>query len=276
VLRPGEPFSPYKRFTGSFIPEPLERSGLSFPARCVYARLARYAGENGEAWPKVPTLAADLATSETTIKQAIRELVLRRLIERIRRGRGRSNLYRFLWHGVFDGSTTIPPLQAAEIVPINRPRQLSLGLSGSIDPDADDRRDSTYQNPDERRDPACLEPLMGGNPTPLIGGIPPDRRESSEENPPEEENPPASRDVPSDEEPKPEAEQIPPKARPRRPLIRRGSLILPVPPGRVPEPEFDAAEQVRLFRELGLEQLARQLEADIDAERVKENESPCP
>ena len=58
--------------------------------------------------------------------------------------------------------------------------------------------------------------------------------------------------------------------------MRRGTLLLPIPPGREPEAAFDAAEQLWLFRELGLEQLARQLETEIEAEQPDQEETPCP
>src|SRR5258705_1421106 len=59
--RVGQPFNPYKLFTGIFIPEALVRyRGLSCWAKVAYGRLARYAGENGEGWPAIPTLAGEM------------------------------------------------------------------------------------------------------------------------------------------------------------------------------------------------------------------------
>ena len=58
--RHGQPFNPFKRFTGTFIPEDICRyRGLSPNAKLVYGRLCRFAGEHGKAYPSVATLGAE-------------------------------------------------------------------------------------------------------------------------------------------------------------------------------------------------------------------------
>ena len=49
--RVGQPFNPFRLFTGIFIPEALVRSELVSPgAKMAYGRLARYAGQDGRCW----------------------------------------------------------------------------------------------------------------------------------------------------------------------------------------------------------------------------------
>ena len=47
-LQIGQPFNPFKLFTGIFIPEALVRAkGVSPGAKLTYGRLSRYAGQDG-------------------------------------------------------------------------------------------------------------------------------------------------------------------------------------------------------------------------------------
>ena len=60
-MRPGEPFNPFRLFNGLFVPEALaRRRGLSPGAKLAYGRLARYAGQDGQCYPAVPTLAREI------------------------------------------------------------------------------------------------------------------------------------------------------------------------------------------------------------------------
>src|ERR1035438_1985453 len=46
----GQPFNPYKRFAGAFVPEPVcMYRGISPGAKLIYGRLCRYVGKNGVA-----------------------------------------------------------------------------------------------------------------------------------------------------------------------------------------------------------------------------------
>lgn len=91
--------NPYKKFHGSFIPEWLERlTGISGGAKICYARLARYAGENGYAFPKIETLAEAIGVSERQVRRYITQLEEINLIEVKQIGFGRANRYYFLEH----------------------------------------------------------------------------------------------------------------------------------------------------------------------------------
>jgi hypothetical protein len=102
----GEPFIPYRLFAGIFIPEALcSWSDLSPGAKLCYARLARYAGEDGKCFPGVETLAQEIGVGRRQCQRYMSELELRALIRRQSRyvaDSQISNQYEFLWHEVFE------------------------------------------------------------------------------------------------------------------------------------------------------------------------------
>jgi hypothetical protein len=105
-MKPGEPFNPYQLFHGLFVPEALARyTGLSPGAKLAYGRLARYAGQNGECYPAVPTLAREIGVGGRQARSYIAELesdgFIRRLA-RFKEGAQTSNEFQFLWHTIFD------------------------------------------------------------------------------------------------------------------------------------------------------------------------------
>lgn len=109
-LRVGEPFNPFKLFNGIFIPEALVRTGLVSPgAKLAYGRLTRYAGQEGNCYPSVPTLASEIGVSVRQAQRYLAELDENAFIQRIPRrsesGQG-SNAYVFLWHPIFDEGVT--------------------------------------------------------------------------------------------------------------------------------------------------------------------------
>lgn len=71
----------------------LTRRDLSLGAKAVYAAIRDRVGENGEAWPGQPTIAADCGVSCSTVQRAIHELVSAGLLKTTSRGAGRSLLY---------------------------------------------------------------------------------------------------------------------------------------------------------------------------------------
>jgi hypothetical protein len=120
-LRVGQPFNPYKLFTGIFVPEALVRyRGLSCGAKIAYGRLARYAGENGGCWPSIPTLAAEIGMGATQARVYVHELQRKRFIATEQRP-GTSGVYTFLWHEAFAGEIgdkrKSPPLRKTGGVP---------------------------------------------------------------------------------------------------------------------------------------------------------------
>jgi len=99
ALHIGDQFNPYKMFVGSFIPAWLEsRREITSSAKLVYARLARYAGENGRAFPRQETLADELGLSVSMVRSALRELREFNLVRSHQRGLNQSNEYSFLVH----------------------------------------------------------------------------------------------------------------------------------------------------------------------------------
>jgi len=81
---------------GTFAPLPnkvLRRTDLSHGAKLCCARLIQYAGKDGRAFPKLPTLAEELGMSVRAVQRFIAELESLDLIQTHRRGRGQSNLY---------------------------------------------------------------------------------------------------------------------------------------------------------------------------------------
>ncbi|MFN7994893.1 MAG: helix-turn-helix domain-containing protein [Bryobacteraceae bacterium] len=126
-LQIGQPFNPYGRFNGAYIPEPIcKYRGLSPGAKLIYGRLCRYAGKEGAAYPAIRTLADETGMSETQARTYIRELEVERfiLVDRENRhyhadGGGGSNVYVFLWHEAFLGDLGSarkgpPPLRKTE------------------------------------------------------------------------------------------------------------------------------------------------------------------
>ena len=72
-LQVGQPFNPFKLFNGIYIPEALVRAkGISPGAKLTYGRLTRYAGQDGNCHPSVPTLASEIATSVRQTQKYLR------------------------------------------------------------------------------------------------------------------------------------------------------------------------------------------------------------
>jgi hypothetical protein len=106
-MQPGEPFIPYKVFGLGYrerilyFPWGLWVSRLVSQQACaVWAILAHRAGRNGDCWPSMETIAADLGITPRHVANCINELRAAGLItsRRDHGGRGASNRYVFLWH----------------------------------------------------------------------------------------------------------------------------------------------------------------------------------
>lgn len=73
----------------------LYRTDLPHRAVAVYIYLADRTNENNECWPAIPTIAADLKLSPSTVRRGIRDLKKAGLIEteqRYRKKGGKSSL----------------------------------------------------------------------------------------------------------------------------------------------------------------------------------------
>lgn len=105
-MKTGQLFNPFRLCAGSFIPEGLARSkGISPGAKLAYGRLVQCAGQDGECYPAVATLASELGVKERQARRYIAELQRSRLIRRVAplSNSGRtSNAYGFLWHPLLE------------------------------------------------------------------------------------------------------------------------------------------------------------------------------
>jgi hypothetical protein len=105
-MRPGEPLNPFRLFNGLFVPEALARHrGLSPGAKLAYGRLARYAGQDGQCYPAMLTLAREIGVGLRQARKYLGELERVKLIRRVSRfsrNGQTSNQYEFLWHPIFD------------------------------------------------------------------------------------------------------------------------------------------------------------------------------
>ena len=110
----GEIYNPWRVFVGSFIPNAVLRCGqLSATAKLVFGRLCQYAGENGQSYPTYTTLGNEVGVGRRQAIRAIKELEDFGLIKPVDRyrvdGGSASNVYVFLWHGIFIGEMTGKP-----------------------------------------------------------------------------------------------------------------------------------------------------------------------
>lgn len=114
VSEPPKRYVPYKRFRGAVIPNWLmKRPELSQGAKICWARLAQYARQNGNCYPKQSTLATELGVTKRQTQDYIGELENAQLIEIERRGK--LNSYFFLeheWSHANNSSTEGEPGQA--------------------------------------------------------------------------------------------------------------------------------------------------------------------
>ena len=100
--QPGERFNPYRFFNGIYLPEVLLTFPVSWGAKVCYARLCRFAGANGHAFPKQETLGATMGISARQARTYLSELEQVQLIRREKgSGRGQPSRYVFLYHPDF-------------------------------------------------------------------------------------------------------------------------------------------------------------------------------
>ena len=108
----GQQFNPHRLFVGAFIPNALMKyTDLSQGAKLTWARLAQYAGEKGEAYPSLETLANDIGVKKLQAIQYLKELEKKQFIEVLRAsGKDKllhkTNRYIFLWNAIFNMHTS--------------------------------------------------------------------------------------------------------------------------------------------------------------------------
>lgn len=84
-------------------------------AKIVYARLGQFAGKNGFAHPRQPTLAKAIGCPLRNLQRYIDELKHHKLIESVQQGQGKPNLYYFLWHPWMDGGDELTEDETEEL-----------------------------------------------------------------------------------------------------------------------------------------------------------------
>lgn len=97
-MKIGDPFNPYRMFTGIFIPTGIVRLTTIGPGtKLCYGCLLRFGGKNGACFPSVKRLTAELGVSERQTQSYLAELQREQLIRKNPRP-GTSDLIEFLWH----------------------------------------------------------------------------------------------------------------------------------------------------------------------------------
>jgi hypothetical protein len=164
---PGEVFTPHKAFpTGVFVPDVLlANSKLSFGAKLVWARLARYAGTDGACFPALGTLAADLGCSERQIQRYVAELIRAGFIAARQRGFNRSNLYRFLWHPDLECAARKPPHRTTQTSSCPSATEVSSSRATPVSPLRADLKSYTEEQAERARE---VERAIAPPPAPLL------------------------------------------------------------------------------------------------------------
>ena len=103
----GQVFSPYRQFTGYWIPECLMGyQGISPSAKLCLSVLYRYMGKGTEAWPSQDAIAEKMGCSLRSVTDYLTELQKDKFIRSERRGLGMTNMYVALWHYIFEEPET--------------------------------------------------------------------------------------------------------------------------------------------------------------------------
>lgn len=170
-MRIGDAFNPYKVFQGCFAPYwLLEYPDLSTGAKLCYIRLMGYAGKDGFCYPSTDTLAASLGISERQTRYYTQELIEKKFMESRRRGLGKTNSYRFLWHQAIEekiANVSEEPDDDQGAPGGQGPNSLWPNRKPIADPDRQDIADQERQNiaAQERKDPAAPD---GQDPAAII------------------------------------------------------------------------------------------------------------
>ena len=94
----------------TIIPTAMARfPGVSAAAKLIWATLARFSGGKTFAFPSNETIANEIGMSQDTVQRGIAELAAAGFLLPQRRGRGKTNVYHFLEHHVFQSLTSAVP-----------------------------------------------------------------------------------------------------------------------------------------------------------------------
>lgn len=118
----GEPFSPYKLFTGIFIPDALlDYGGINSAEKICLGRLYRYCGKENFCFPSQEQLASDLGVDVRTVHTYLTHLRDDGFISIKQRGLQQSNKYEILGHPVFGADRRDSSGQAAYLTGVTLP-----------------------------------------------------------------------------------------------------------------------------------------------------------
>ena len=99
----GQPFNPSYRICGFYPPECVRRrKDLTQAQKLLYLTCAHWAGDKGTFWRGFDSMAHELGYSIRQVQRDMRKLESTGLIAHVRRGRGQTNRYQFLWHKIFE------------------------------------------------------------------------------------------------------------------------------------------------------------------------------
>ena len=113
-MKPGDEFNPWRRACGFYPPDVVGRQKtLTDGQKRVYERLVRFAGQNGDCFPQLQTLADELGKSISQVKRDVGKLEQIQLVAHKSRAGRKSNTYVFLWHTWFDGSPMTSQIEQA-------------------------------------------------------------------------------------------------------------------------------------------------------------------
>jgi len=101
-VKPGDVFNPYRRFHGIWIPGVVVRlTDLAQGPKLLYGVLCRFAGRNGQCYPAMDRLAADMGVSPRHVQRHLIDLETRGLVRRVAVP-GNRNQFEFLWSEIFE------------------------------------------------------------------------------------------------------------------------------------------------------------------------------
>src|ERR1017187_4663348 len=99
----GKPFEPNHETCGFYAPDIVGRqTDLTDGQKRLYERGVRWSGKNGTFWYSFERMATELGKSPRQVKRDMAKLESCGLLLHERRGRQQTNIYRFLYHPMFE------------------------------------------------------------------------------------------------------------------------------------------------------------------------------
>ncbi len=126
----GQAFNPWHKECGFYPPDVVARQrDLTDGQKRLYERSVRWAGQNGTFWYSFEAMAEAVGKSVRQVKSDMAELERRGLLAHERRGKRQSNLYRFLWHPIFNDDVQRTAHQPSDAIPFETPCEVQPAAS---------------------------------------------------------------------------------------------------------------------------------------------------